>query len=71
MKLPVHRMHSSTPTNLHEDPLELLGTSAHVPFVTLGATATRIHETANERRGISADSAERLARHFDDDAVSC
>jgi hypothetical protein len=30
----------------------------------LGVPATRIHEIVKERRGITADTAERLARYF-------
>ena len=32
--------------------------------------ATRIHEIVKERRGIAADTAERLARYFGGDATS-
>lgn len=34
------------------------------------APATRIHEIVKERRGITADTAERLARYFGGDAAS-
>ena len=35
-----------------------------------GVPATRIHEIVKERRGITADTAERLARYFGGDAAS-
>ena len=36
----------------------------------LGVPATRIHEIAKERRGVTADTAARLARYFGGDAAS-
>jgi len=36
----------------------------------LAVPATRIHEIAKERRGVSADTTERLARHLGGDAAS-
>ena len=38
--------------------------------MALGVPATRIHEIVKERRGITADTAERLARYFGGDAAS-
>ena len=38
--------------------------------LALGVPATRIHEIVKERRGITADTAERLARYFGGDAAS-
>ena len=38
--------------------------------VALAVPATRIHEIVKERRGITADTAERLAHHFGGDAAS-
>jgi addiction module HigA family antidote len=55
---------------LRNDYLEPLGMSANALSVALSVPATRIHEIVNERRGISADTAERLARYFGGDAVS-
>ncbi|NLC61585.1 MAG: HigA family addiction module antidote protein [Gammaproteobacteria bacterium] len=48
-------------------PLEL---SANALAISLGVPATRIHEIVNGRRGITADTATRLARHFGGDAAS-
>jgi antitoxin HigA-1 len=71
MKPPVNRMRPVHPGEiLREDYLVPLGMSAHALAVSLGVPATRIHEIVNERRGISADTAERLARYFGGDAVS-
>lgn len=55
---------------LREDYLNPLGMSASALAVVLSVPATRIHEIVNERRSISADTAERLARYFGGDAVS-
>lgn len=38
--------------------------------LALGIPATRIHEIVKERRGVTADTAERLARYFGGDAAS-
>lgn len=48
-------------------PLEL---SANALAISLGVPATRIHEIVNGRRGVTADTATRLARHFGGDAAS-
>lgn len=55
---------------LREDYLAALGMSAHALAIALSVPATSIREIVNARRGISADSAERLARYFGGDAVS-
>lgn len=71
MKLPINRMRPVHPGEiLREDYLTPLGMSANALAVALSVPATRIHEIINERRGISADTAERLARYFGGDAVS-
>ena len=71
MKSPVNRMRPVHPGEvLREDYLAPLGMSANALAVALSVPATRIHEIVNERRGISADTAERLARYFGGDAVS-
>ena len=71
MKPPVNRMRPVHPGEiLREDYLAPLGMSANALAVALSVPATRIHEIVNERRGISADTAERLARYFGGDAVS-
>jgi len=71
MKIPVNRMRPVHPGEiLREDYLGPLAMSAHALAVALSVPATRIHEIVNERRGVSADTAERLARYFGGDAVS-
>jgi len=55
---------------LREDYLAPLGMSANALATALGVPATRIHEIVNERRAVTADTAERLARYFGGDAVS-
>ena len=71
MKQPVNSMRPVHPGEiLREDYLAPLNLSANALAVALCVPATRIHETVNERRGISADTAERLARYFGGDAVS-
>ena len=50
-----------------------LGVSVNALAMALGVPATRIHEIVNERRGITADTAdtaERLAHYFGGDAAS-
>ncbi len=71
MKQPVNSMRPVHPGEiLREDYLAPLNLSANALAVALCVPATRIHEIVNERRGISADTAERLARYFGGDAVS-
>lgn len=55
---------------LREDFLAPLGLSVNALAMALGVPATRIHEIVKERRGITADTAARLARHFGGDAAS-
>ncbi|KAF1008586.1 MAG: putative HTH-type transcriptional regulator YbaQ [Luteibacter sp.] len=55
---------------LREDYMIPLGLSANALAIALGVTAARINEIANGRRGISADTALRLARYFGTDARS-
>lgn len=55
---------------LREDFLEPLDMSANALALALGVPATRIHEIVKERRSITADTAERLARYFGGDAAS-
>jgi addiction module HigA family antidote len=55
---------------LREDYLRPLSMSANALSLALGVPATRIHEIVNERRSISADTAERLTRYFGGDAAS-
>jgi addiction module HigA family antidote len=49
---------------LREDYLQPLGMSANALALALPVPVTRISEIVNERRGISADTALRLARYF-------
>ncbi|MGY0560279.1 HigA family addiction module antitoxin [Luteimonas sp. A277] len=55
---------------LREDFMQPLSLSANALSISLGVPATRIHEIVNGRRGITADTAARLARHFGGDAAS-
>lgn len=55
---------------LREDYLVPLGMSVNALAIALGVPATRIHEIVKERRSITADTAERLARYFGGDAIS-
>jgi addiction module HigA family antidote len=55
---------------LREDFLVPLGMSVNALAMDLGIPATRIHEIVKERRAITADTAERLARYFGGDAGS-
>ena len=50
--------------------MQPLGLSANGLAISLGVPATRIHEIVNGRRGITADTATRLALHFGGDAAS-
>src|SRR4029453_9270074 len=55
---------------LREDFLVPLGTSANALAKALKVPAPRITDIVRERRGISADTAMRLARYFGGDARS-
>lgn len=55
---------------LREDFLVPLGLSVNALAVALGVPATRMHEIIKERRGITADTAARLATYFGGDAAS-
>ena len=55
---------------LREDFLAPLGLSVNALAIALDVPATRIHEIVKERRGVTADTATRLARHFGGDAAS-
>jgi addiction module HigA family antidote len=55
---------------LREDFLKPLGLSANALAMALHVPAPRINEIARERRGISPDTALRLARYFGGDAKS-
>jgi addiction module HigA family antidote len=71
MSKPVNRMRAVHPGEvLREEFLAPLGLSVNALATALGVPATRIHEIVKERRGITADTAERLARYFGGDASS-
>jgi addiction module HigA family antidote len=55
---------------LREEYLIPLGLSANALARKLNVPAPRINDIVRERRGISADTAMRLARHFGGDARS-
>jgi len=55
---------------LREDYLVPLEMSVNALAMALGVPATRMHEIVKERRSITADTAERLARYFGGDAES-
>lgn len=67
----VNRMRAVHPGEvLREEHLAPLSLSVNALAMALGVPATRIHEIVKERRGITADTAERLARYFGGDAAS-
>jgi antitoxin HigA-1 len=67
----VNRMRAVHPGEvLREEYLAPLRLSVNALAMALGVPATRIHEIVKERRGITADTAERLARYFGGDAAS-
>ena len=71
MARPINRMRAVHPGEvLREDYLAPLTLSVNALALALGVPATRIHEIVKERRGITADTAARLARYFGSDAGS-
>lgn len=71
MSKPVNNMLPVHPGEiLREDYLVPLGMSVNALSRSLGVPATRIYEIVKERRAITADTAERLARYFGGDAIS-
>lgn len=71
MSRSVNRMRAVHPGEvLREEFLAPLSLSVNALAMALSVPATRIHEIVKERRGITADTAERLARHFGGDASS-
>jgi addiction module HigA family antidote len=67
----VNRMRAVHPGEvLREEYLVPLNLSVNALAMALGVPATRIHEIVKERRGVTADTAERLARYFGGDAAS-
>ena len=55
---------------LREEYLIPLGMSVNALAMQLRIPATRLHEITKERRGVTADTAMRLARYFGGDAQS-
>ena len=55
---------------LREDYLIPLGTNANALAKALNVPAPRVNDIVRERRGVSADTAMRLARYFGGDARS-
>jgi antitoxin HigA-1 len=71
MRKPINRMRPVHPGEiLREDFLAPISMSVNALSLALGVPATRMHEIVNERRAITADTAERLARYFGGDAAS-
>ncbi|HEY1075198.1 MAG TPA: HigA family addiction module antitoxin [Fontimonas sp.] len=71
MTKPSNKMRAVHPGEiLREDFLAPAGMSVNALATALRVPATRLHEIVNERRGISADTAMRLARYFGGDAQS-
>ena len=67
----INRMRAVHPGEiLRGEYLVPLGLSANALALALSVPATRIHEIVKERRGITADTAERIARFFGGDAAS-
>ena len=71
MSRPVNRMRPVHPGEvLREDYLVPFEMSVNALAMALAVPATRIHEIVKERRGVTADTAERLAHYFGGDAAS-
>ena len=71
MPHPLNRMRPVHPGEvLREDFIIPLGISVHALAKELDVPATRLHEIVKERRSVTADTAERLARYFGGDATS-
>ena len=70
-KRPINQMRPVHPGEiLREDFLVPLNMSVNALALALNVPASRINEIVKERRSISADTAERLARFFGGDAAS-
>lgn len=71
MTRPTDRMPAIHPGEiLREEFLVPMGISVNALALALNVPASRIHEIVKERRSITADTAERLARYFGGDAQS-
>jgi len=68
---PINQMRPVHPGEiLREDFLVPLNMSVNALALALNVPVSRIHEIVKERRSITADTAERLARYFGGDAAS-
>ena len=68
---PINQMRPVHPGEiLREDFLVPLKMSVNALALALNVPVSRIHEIVKERRSITADTAERLARYFGGDGVS-
>jgi addiction module HigA family antidote len=68
---PINQMRPVHPGEiLQEDFLVPLNMSVNALALALNVSASRIHEIVKERRSITTDTAERLARYFGGDAAS-
>ncbi len=71
MSRAVNRMRPVHPGEiLRQDFLVPLRLSVNALAMALGVPTTRMHEILKERRSVTADTAERLARYFGGDAAS-
>lgn len=71
MSKPVNRMRAAHPGEvLREEFLAPLELSVNALAVALSVPALRIRQIVKERRGITADTAERLVRYFSGDESS-
>jgi antitoxin HigA-1 len=71
MPRPLNRLRAVHPGEvLREEVLAPLNLSVNALAMALCVPATRIREIVKQRRGVSADTAERLARYFGGDAAS-
>ena len=71
MARPINRMRPVHPGEIfREDFIVPLNISVNALAQALDVPATRIHEIVKERRSITADTAQRLARYFGGDAAS-
>jgi antitoxin HigA-1 len=71
MNRPVNRMQPIHPGEiLREDLLIPLGMSVNALAVALNVPATRLHEIVKERRFMTTDTAQRLARYFGTYSIS-
>jgi addiction module HigA family antidote len=68
---PINQMRPVHPGEiLREDFLAPLNMSVNALALALNVPPSRIHEIVKERRAITADTAERLARYYGGDAAS-